>query len=73
MVELAALLGNTAAIMEAIKAAAKDPTSKFVVVIEEINRGNPALGSGLVVNDWSAFCGLTTTATAEARRTDRGC
>lgn len=28
--------------MEAIKAAAKDPTSKFVVVIEEINRGNPA-------------------------------
>lgn len=28
--------------MEAIKAAATDPTSKFVVVIEEINRGNPA-------------------------------
>jgi 5-methylcytosine-specific restriction protein B len=28
--------------MEAIKAAAKEPTSKFVVVIEEINRGNPA-------------------------------
>lgn len=28
--------------MEAIKAASKDPTSKFVVVIEEINRGNPA-------------------------------
>lgn len=28
--------------METIKAAAKDPTSKFVVVIEEINRGNPA-------------------------------
>ncbi len=28
--------------MEAIKAAAKDPSSKFVVVIEEINRGNPA-------------------------------
>lgn len=28
--------------MEAIKAAAKDPTSKFVIVIEEINRGNPA-------------------------------
>ena len=28
--------------MEAIKAARKDPSSKFVVVIEEINRGNPA-------------------------------
>ncbi len=28
--------------MEAIKAAAKDPLSKWVVVIEEINRGNPA-------------------------------
>ena len=28
--------------MEAIKAASKDPSTKFVVVIEEINRGNPA-------------------------------
>ncbi len=28
--------------MEAIKAASKDPSWKFVVVIEEINRGNPA-------------------------------
>jgi 5-methylcytosine-specific restriction protein B len=28
--------------METIKAASKDPASKFVVVIEEINRGNPA-------------------------------
>ncbi len=28
--------------LEAIKAASKDPSSKFVVVIEEINRGNPA-------------------------------
>lgn len=28
--------------MEAIKAASKAPSSKFVVVIEEINRGNPA-------------------------------
>lgn len=28
--------------MEAIKAASKDPASRFVVVVEEINRGNPA-------------------------------
>ncbi|WP_068635440.1 McrB family protein [Thauera butanivorans] len=28
--------------MEAIKAASKDSTARFVVVIEEINRGNPA-------------------------------
>lgn len=28
--------------MEAIKAASKEPASKFVMVIEEINRGNPA-------------------------------
>ncbi|NMG56574.1 AAA family ATPase [Aromatoleum aromaticum] len=28
--------------MEAIKAASKDPSARFVVVIEEINRGNPA-------------------------------
>ena len=33
------------------------------VVAGTINRGNAAVGSGLVANDWSAFCGLTTTAT----------
>jgi translation initiation factor 6 len=33
------------------------------VVAGTINRGNAAVGSGLVVNDWIAYCGLTTTAT----------
>lgn len=33
------------------------------VVAGTVNRGNAAVGSGLVANDWIAFCGLTTTAT----------
>ena len=33
------------------------------VVAGTVNRGNAAVGSGLVANDWAAFCGLTTTAT----------
>ena len=40
--------------MEAIKAASKDPSSKFVVVIEEINRGNPAQIFGELPNGETA-------------------
>ena len=28
-----------------------------------VNRGSELIGSGLVVNDWSCFCGLDTTST----------
>eukprot|EP00164_Ancoracysta_twista_P005113 GFYU01006967.1.p1 GENE.GFYU01006967.1~~GFYU01006967.1.p1 ORF type:complete len:102 (-),score=28.58 GFYU01006967.1:449-754(-) len=33
------------------------------VVAGTINRGNAAIGSGVVANDWAVFCGLQTTAT----------
>ena len=38
--------------MEAIKAASKDASSRFVVVIEEINRGNPAQILGELLTLW---------------------
>ena len=52
--------------MEAIKGASKEPSSNFVVVIEEINRGNPAQIFGELLtlleagkrtpNDWLELC-----------------